>query len=146
MPSHLIYCSRATHPLDTGDLIVLLDVARSNNEARGVTGMLLYAEGTFLQLLEGPEAEVTEIFDRILSDPRHELLRVLFHEPVAEPQFTDWAMGFEDSEPAELARYLPGYVPPPELGELALDDADVARELLRDARTRESGRTALPVG
>ena len=107
----LIYTSRATRNLHSGDLVELLDVARTNNEAAGLTGMLLFSQGLFLQQLEGPSAAVDTILAVLLADTRHTDLTVLAREPVGQRDFPGWAMGFTDPDPVTLSRYLPGYVP-----------------------------------
>ena len=57
--------------------------------------MLLFREGQFLQLLEGPEREVKSVYEIVKRDPRHTALKVLLSEEVAERQFSQWTMGFE---------------------------------------------------
>ena len=57
--------------------------------------MLLFREGQFLQLLEGPEREVKSVFELVKRDPRHRDVTVLLAEAVDERQFPDWTMGFE---------------------------------------------------
>ena len=75
----LLYQSRATRGLDASDLRAILETAVVRNEALGITGLLVYGEmaklpgvpGLFLQWLEGPEAAVRALYDRIAGDPRH---------------------------------------------------------------------------
>ena len=104
----LIYISTAVQPFDERDLSLLLRQSRRSNQARGLTGMLLYHEGSFLQVLEGPKQEVLKLYARIERDPRHVTSRVLLRGEVAERSFAGWAMGFyrttTESE-AELAGF-----------------------------------------
>ncbi len=92
----LIYASSAVRPFTTEDLHALLDASRTRNAADGITGMLLYKDGNFLQLLEGEQAAVERTFQRIQRDPRHRGSVILrdAHEP--EPLYAEWAMGFVD--------------------------------------------------
>ncbi len=67
---HLVYVSAATHPLDKADLLQMLKEARERNQQLGVTGLLLYKDGDFTQLLEGDKATVKALFqDSIRKDP-----------------------------------------------------------------------------
>ena len=94
----LVYSSAATTPFADPELVELLAVARRNNERMGVTGMLLYAEGTFLQTLEGDAEVVLELYERIELDPRHGDVRILLREE-GERAFGRWTMGFVHSTP-----------------------------------------------
>lgn len=91
----LVYSSSATQDFWPDDLFQLVEIARKKNALRSVTGMLLFREGQFLQLLEGPEREVKSVFELVKRDPRHKDIKVLLSETVSERQFPDWTMGFE---------------------------------------------------
>ncbi len=91
---HLIYCSTATRSFSNADLLGLLRVARERNRELGVTGMLLYENGGFFQVIEGEAATIDELYAMIESDPRHHRLIKIIHEPVARRAFADWTMGF----------------------------------------------------
>jgi hypothetical protein len=73
-----------------------------NNLRRKVTGMLLYAEGGILQVLEGEKADVLETFNAIEHDPRHHGIIVLLEEAISERQFPAWSMGFKHLTATEL--------------------------------------------
>lgn len=105
---HLLYVSAAREPFGKAQLIELLEKARSKNARLGITGMLLYKGGDFMQLLEGDEASVRALFDTIRRDPRHQHCLVVFEEAVGERLFADWAMGFRGLDDAEV-RSLPGF-------------------------------------
>ncbi len=90
----LLYISAAVHDFTEQELAELLLKARSNNEHMGVSGMLLYHEGSFIQALEGNEQAVTEIYNKISKDKRHTETRVLFRGAVIERDFDGWSMGF----------------------------------------------------
>lgn len=104
----LIYVSSAARPLSTGDLVALLATCRENNARLGVTGMLLYKGGNFMQALEGERSTVRELYERIEADPRHTGELVMWQGPLPERQFEGWAMGFRDLDAAET-RDIPGY-------------------------------------
>lgn len=97
----LLYVSAATEPSGNAALQTLVASARSYDH--GLTGLLLYSESLFLQMLEGEEAAVHEVYyDRIAADPRHTHLRLLADGPVAGCVFPDWSIGFLDALPSEL--------------------------------------------
>ena len=73
----------------------ILATSRRNNANRGVTGVLLYAADTFLQVLEGPKLRVEALFDELFLDDRHTGARVLYSGEVETRSFEDWSMGFE---------------------------------------------------
>lgn len=97
----LIYGSAASHPLSRGDLESLLTKARFRNLQCGITGMLLYADGSFLQVLEGEKEAVDCVFESIKKDKRHSNVTLIIREPIARRSFSDWTMGFADIEPGE---------------------------------------------
>lgn len=95
MPFQLGYVSTPTRPMLREDLLSLLSTARRINQEHGVTGLLLFDGGSFLQVLEGSQDAVQEIFGHIAEDERHRDVDVLFEEHVADPEFEHWSMGFQ---------------------------------------------------
>ena len=104
----LVYCSTATQAFGDQELAQLLDTSRTANEARDITGLLLYRDGEFVQILEGEEREVEALMARIATDPRHTDVRVLLREPLHERRFADWTMGYQTLTAAE-PRMADGY-------------------------------------
>jgi len=93
----LIYVSKALHLQSRQELDALLQVARKRNESSGVTGLLLYKDKSFIQLLEGGKDDVYETFNLIQHDPRHHRVKVLIDgEQASERLFSEWAMGFQN--------------------------------------------------
>lgn len=92
---HIIYASRATKEFTKEELLQLLDVAKENNKLVDVTGMLLYCEGSFLQLIEGELAQLKKLYNRIEKDPRHDNTTRIVEEPIEERRFDNWSMGFK---------------------------------------------------
>jgi hypothetical protein len=92
----LVYISSATQPFSVDDLSTLLAVSRKNNAELGITGMLLYKDGNFMQVLEGDERTVRALYEKIGVDPRHSGEITLLQGFVDERQFPDWSMGFRD--------------------------------------------------
>lgn len=90
----LLYVSNTSRALDEASLNAILETARRNNTARAITGILLYLDGAFLQVLEGQADVIDEIYRRITSDPRHWETQLLLDRP-APRAFGAWSMGFE---------------------------------------------------
>lgn len=100
--SHVIYNSAAVAPMGDDALAELLQQAQKTNAALNITGMLLYADGSFFQVLEGPADAVDTLIDRITIDPRHERLTVIIREPIARRAFAEWSMSFGQLDRADL--------------------------------------------
>ena len=92
---HLIYVSSATRQMSEEELIYLLSQSRDRNERQNVTGILLYAGGNFIQILEGEEKDVEEIYQSILNDDRNRGNILIEKENIKQRDFPDWSMGFE---------------------------------------------------
>lgn len=101
---HLIYASVATRPLDSAELVELLENARTANAEIDVTGLLLYESGSFFQVIEGPEDVVLTIFARIQYDSRHQQIVKIIAEPIERRDFGDWTMAFAGPTREELSR------------------------------------------
>jgi Sensors of blue-light using FAD len=105
----IVYTSSAKQEFSVSDLKKLLAGARRRNNSVGVTGMLIFHDGTFLQALEGEHRAVNEIFASIGNDPRHGPLTVLHRGPGPEQRvFGESSMGFADFSGA--AAILKGFV------------------------------------
>lgn len=108
----LAYVSRAVERLDQSALEAILRTARTANAKANVTGMLLYRSTAFLQVLEGPEAAVRALYERIRADRRHFRVRTLIERPLDERRFPEWSMGFrridETDEPLGFSHFLEG--------------------------------------
>lgn len=103
----IVYMSRAQSPMSDRDLKALLVEARRNNERQGITGLLMYHHGSFLQLLEGEEQVITDVYDKIRRDPRHARVTQLYSHVLAERHFSDWSMGFVNVDNMDKDK-LPG--------------------------------------
>ena len=91
---NIVYLSTAIKLLGDNELIEILDAARKNNVEYHVSGVLLYSEGTFIQLIEGDDADVDFIYAKIKQDNRHKNIIALIDSPIQERNFSDWLMGF----------------------------------------------------
>jgi hypothetical protein len=113
----LVYASTATRAFTDGELFDMLGQFRERNTRLGITGLLLYKEGAFMQALEGDEATVCSLYDVIRGDERHRNVATLLAIPVPQRQFPDWSMGFrhletDDVFSSEGYKTLPEVFPP----------------------------------
>lgn len=92
---YLMYVSYATRPFSQNELKDLLETSRRNNQVRDVTGMLLYIDGKFLQVLEGPKEAVHQIFNVIKLDTRHKRVNVIIEGKLKKRNFDAWYMSFK---------------------------------------------------
>jgi hypothetical protein len=104
----LVYVSSATELMPSEEVVRLLSVCHQNNSKNGITGMLLHRDGNFMQMIEGDEASVRKLLDKISQDSRHKNLIVLLEGTTQERQFPDWTMGFKELN-SQKVRDLPGF-------------------------------------
>lgn len=90
----VVYMSTAVGVLRADELDRIYLRAKSANAGAGITGLLLFYEGVFLQALEGPQAGVASLMERIRRDRRHAGLTVLESGAVAARAFEGWPMNF----------------------------------------------------
>lgn len=128
----IVYSSTAAKAFDRAELMELLKGSVQRNARAGITGLLLYKDGAFMQALEGEEETVIKLFSKINRDPRHHHVIPLMHEPIERRHFPNSAMAFRDLETPEL-RSLPGYsefLNTPLDGELLRNDLARCQRLL----------------
>lgn len=103
----IVYVSAAVAKFTASELLALLAVSRTNNTRDGVSGLLLYHDGNFMQVLEGPEAVVRATYARIERDSRHRGCIILIQQNIAARTFGDWSMAFRelDLSPGEVAGF-----------------------------------------
>ena len=89
------YVSRLSQPMSSEQLLALLMQCRDNNAAQGVTGMLLYGNGTFLQVIEGDAPVIDGLVEKIWADPRHAEKKLLHRREISRREYADWSMAFE---------------------------------------------------
>lgn len=104
----LVYVSTATTLMSREELRELLKGSHERNARAGITGLLLYKDGQFMQVLEGEESTVRTLFGKISKDSRHHGIITLLQEPVEKRQFPDSLMAFRDLN-HESSRRIPGY-------------------------------------
>ena len=85
-----VYVSSATELMSREQLFEILRLSQANNGKVGVTGMLLYKDGNFLQVLEGPEPATQSVLNRVETDPRHRGMIVLAKRKIKRRHFGKW--------------------------------------------------------
>ena len=90
----IIYVSTARPGLTDKDMLNLLNTSQSNNDERYITGYLVHNGDNFMQLIEGPRAEVAEVFSHILNDDRHSGVVRILSERAERRAFPDWSMNY----------------------------------------------------
>lgn len=131
-PVHaLVYNSDAVREFRDDELRDLLFHARRRNAECGISGMLVYAGGNFVQYIEGDRAATEALFDRIALDPRHRNVRRLAADLLPERLFPAWSMAF---------RRIRAGRPSPEPAEV---DADAALETVLGLASAAASATLL---
>ena len=127
----LVYVSTATAALDTAQIDRLLDRAQQRNARAGLTGVLLFDGGCFMQYVEGSAQEVGRVYSSIKASPLHSGIVELMREPIERREFPQWSMAFRSvnafgmSHPAPRADVL---APLPEHPDA--ESTSVARSIL----------------
>lgn len=101
----IIYISRLT-ARDEAVVTKILEKALQHNPRNQITGMMLCADEDVMQVLEGPKAQITALFEKIKRDPRHDEVFVVLDEAVASRHFPDWSMGYKKIEQPDKADFL----------------------------------------
>lgn len=101
----LLYTSKATFPSGQRTDFDILDAAIKFNTDADITGYLIRTDNRYVQILEGPEATVDDLLERIKTDKRNKDLRVLLRDPITRRNFLDWSMGFKILSPTEAQDY-----------------------------------------
>ena len=105
---HCVYCSASTESdLTPTELQILLDECRRNNSQSDITGILLYLNRTFFQVLEGDRSVVEALYEKIAADKRHKRTTKLIVESIPKRDFPTWTMGCPTLSSGQLAK-IPG--------------------------------------
>jgi len=107
LPYQLAYVSLSRSPLDQTTLSDILEVSERNNARDQITGVLMYHDQLFFQVLEGEQAAVEDCYNRrIYHDPRHFGLSISWSDSVETRTFSGWLMGY--AGPDEIGQYTKG--------------------------------------
>jgi len=135
----LAYSSVGTHHFDQSELVDLLTFARKFNDQHGLTGMLLYVNESFFQILEGDPKTLHDLYFRIERDKRHAHVIKLIEMPISDRSFSEWSMGFAKVTREDLAT-IPGlndfFVQGSVFTDLKPGKAQLLLEAFRDGKWR----------
>ncbi len=105
MPYQLVYSSVPTKKMISSHLYLLLREVRLKNKLSQITGLLVFVDDMFLQVLEGNEKDVKTVFEKISRDARHANIETLFEGHIAERAFPNWAMAYASASTRELGNW-----------------------------------------
>jgi hypothetical protein len=108
---YIVYVSTAKRLMNEEELLDILTVSRTKNKINNITGMLLYAQGTFIQVLEGEKENLDDLFQSIEKDNRHKNIIKLITGVITQRNFSDWTMAFA-SVNAETLIEFEGFLNP----------------------------------
>ncbi|WP_365297311.1 BLUF domain-containing protein [uncultured Mucilaginibacter sp.] len=111
MMNYLIYVSTAARPLNNSDLGQILLESRKKYNMKGITGMMLYSNGTIFQALEGEAEQLEQLFEGIQHDDRQKGVIKLKSGKEASRMFSDWSMGVKASYNDFITK-ISGFVDP----------------------------------
>ena len=97
----LVYIS-SSQELTTQQLQELASKSHENNRSLGITGVLLYCNGNIIQVLEGEEEKVKDLYKVIARDRRHYQVIKLYGSQIQERSFGDWLMGYKTLTNVEM--------------------------------------------
>ncbi|WP_333809605.1 BLUF domain-containing protein [Flavobacterium sp.] len=101
----IIYLSSGIKIFSDEEINDLLKVSRNNNQKNGITGLLLYSDGNFMQILEGEKEAVEITYKKIVNDNRHRNIIVVANESVKKRNFSEWKMGYSVVDPEFLKKH-----------------------------------------
>ena len=108
---YIVYVSQAKKPFSEDQLGDLLSHSRNRNTNDEITGLLIYRynsefnRGNFVQVLEGPDAGLEDVWSRISNDNRHHTLVVVEEGVLENRMFSNWSMGFKNIDARELSDF-----------------------------------------
>jgi hypothetical protein len=98
----ITYVSSATSPFGDDALLNLVDECQVNNQKLGITGVLVYSEGNFMQVIEGAALVTQSLYERIKLDARHRGVTTVNEQPIQVCEFAGWSMAYNILRPKSL--------------------------------------------
>jgi hypothetical protein len=102
----VVYISQATGTFTESELSELVEVSRRNNKKHRITGAMLYLENAFIQVIEGEDAAIGQLLEKLRTDTRHENIVVLSDKPAQARNFQSWSMGIVKAAEADRPEVL----------------------------------------
>lgn len=101
----ILYTSNAVNRMSEDELSNLLSKAKQNNAKLDITGMLVYNDGSFIQILEGDKQTIKALLKTIIADPRHNNLIIIDESSISERSFSSWDMGFRHLTDSDIQNH-----------------------------------------
>ena len=98
----ITYVSSAVHVFNETTLLDLVDQCQRNNERLGITGILVYSDGNFMQVIEGADLPTHALYDRIKLDARHRAVTTVHQQLIEAREFLGWSMAYNILPPKAL--------------------------------------------
>lgn len=92
---HLSYVSTACDCLKFEDIQKILEQSNEHNPESGITGILVYCNKHFFQIIEGEKDAIHELYEKIAIDCRHDAVIKIQEGPISQRQFGNWSMAFK---------------------------------------------------
>lgn len=108
---YLVYSSHAKVPFAEKNLEQLLFQCQQKNSEKGITGLLLYTDQKFVQVIEGEKNVIQNTYEKICNDPRHDNVDILIEGEIKKRNYPQWLMGYRSLMPEEVMSKL-GYRDP----------------------------------
>ena len=118
----LAYSSDARGDLASNEIFEIIETSSRNNLRDDLTGMLIFANDRFFQIIEGEPAAIDGLMARLEADPRHHSIEVLHRQDIGERSFPRWRM--------ERVRIANGGVPEADLSKVSSDVHALVRQFL----------------
>jgi hypothetical protein len=98
----ITYVSSASFPFSESTLLDLVEQCQRNNEKLGITGILVYSDGNFMQVIEGADLANRALYDRIRRDVRHRDVTTVHEQFIEAREFQGWSMAYNILPPRTL--------------------------------------------
>lgn len=134
---YIIYASKCQQGLEADQLEHILVHSSIFNKINSVTGILLFSEGHFLQLIEGNKEDVINLWNSIQADTRHYDFYKIVEGSLEERMFSDWSMCYK-SENYEELQLIEAYRNPNDANHLQLSSVPILIKVLADNKIRTS--------
>ena len=102
MLSQLVYVSNRNPSCTQQEIEKILSACKKNNPPLNITGVLLYSDTKFIQLVEGDAKTIMALYDKIKKDDRHSAPLLIAYGPIKEKAFPSWHMGTKNISKNEL--------------------------------------------
>lgn len=102
----IIYSSAAREDITEQDVRELLAQSREKNARLNISGILLFVDGSFFQVLEGEDETVAQLYKTISEDERHTNVTTIIREAIVKRAFAYWSMGYAALSTEEAASIL----------------------------------------